>query len=163
MTEDLYQTDTAEREASPAQFNQYVTFRVDDRFFAADINQVREIKQWQPATPLPNQRHYTRGVLNLRGTIVPVHDLRARFGGSLTEATETHVVVIVCVVDQIIGVLVDAVSDIVTVSSTDIRPVPDAGAQERNLLHGLVETEEGMVAILNLETLFEDDLGQNNV
>jgi len=133
---------------------QFVTFTVGEKYYSADINQVREIKQWQPATALPNQAHYTRGVLNLRGTIVPVHDLRARFGGSLTEATDNHVVVIVCIRDQIIGILVDSVSDIVTVAENEIRPVPDVGGGDRELLQGLAETDDGMVAILNLEALF---------
>lgn len=160
MTEQTQVAEGADTPAVVVQQNQYVTFRVDDRYYSADINQVREIKQWQPATSLPNQRDYTRGVLNLRGTIVPVHDLRARFGGPLTEATDTHVVVIVCIEEQIVGILVDAVSDIVTVPSNDIRPVPDAGASEKHFLHGLVETEEGMVAILKLENLFEDNSGR---
>ena len=160
MTEQAQLAEPNDQPAVALQQNQYVTFRVDDRFYSADINQVREIKQWQPATSLPNQLSYTRGVLNLRGTIVPVHDLRARFGGPLTEATDTHVVVIVCIEDQIVGILVDAVSDIVTVPANDIRPVPDAGAGERHFLHGLVETEEGMVAILNLENLFDEDAGR---
>lgn len=141
-------------------YNQYVTFRVGDSYFSADINSVREITQWQTTTPLPHQRDYTRGVLNLRGTIMPVHDLRARFGGPITEATENHVVVIVCIGEQIVGILVDAVSDIVTVGSSEIRPVPDAGSQERHLLQGLIDTDDGMVAILDLENLFAETQGQ---
>lgn len=134
---------------------QYVTFLVGDRVYGVDIVQVREIKQWTPTTALPNQPHFTRGVLNLRGTIVPVHDLRARFGGELTEATENHVVVIVSIGDQTVGVLVDAVSDIVTVSTEDIRPVPASAADaDLSAIPGLVNTDNVMVALLDLAALF---------
>ncbi len=79
MTEFAELLDTPDKQGtqSGAALRQYVTFLVDDRSYGVDINLVREIKQWTPTTTLPNQPHYTRGVLNLRGTIVPVHDLRA--------------------------------------------------------------------------------------
>lgn len=163
MTETLEKPEDAE-ELQAIKYRQFVTFMVGDRSYGVDINQVREIKQWQAATVLPNQKPYTRGVLNLRGTIVPVHDLRARFGGPLTEATDTHVIVIVCIADQIIGILVDAVSDIVSVQSTAIRPVPDGGdPSEASVLTGLVEHEELMVALLDVSTLFgswEEDVDE---
>ncbi|MGM0585316.1 MAG: chemotaxis protein CheW [Pseudomonadota bacterium] len=141
--------------AAPAAYKQYVTFLVGDRAYGVDIVLVREIKQWSPTTALPNQPHYMRGVLNLRGTIVPVHDLRARFSGELTEATETHVVVIVWIGDQTVGVLVDAVSDIISFSSDDIRPVPSSeGDLDHSAINGLVNAESGMVALLDLDALF---------
>ncbi|MGG7567580.1 chemotaxis protein CheW [Rhodovulum sp. DZ06] len=152
---DPFGADGEEAQSAAARYKQYVTFMVGDRAYGVDIVQVREIKQWSPTTGLPNQPHYTRGVLNLRGTIVPVHDLRARFGGALTEATETHVVVIVWIGDQTVGVLVDAVSDIVTVSVDDIRPVPDSSPEaDVSSISGLVNTEDHMVALLDLVNLF---------
>jgi len=143
-------------ESALAQQNaQYVTFLVGEKTFGIVIVMVREIKQWTPTTSLPNQKPYMRGVLNLRGTIVPVHDLRARFGGALTEATENHVVVIAYVKDQTIGILVDAVSDIITVSSDDIRSVPSTGSHDHDsCISGLVNNEHEMVALLDLETTF---------
>jgi purine-binding chemotaxis protein CheW len=141
--------------ATGVSYKQYVTFLVGDRAYGVDIVSVREIKQWSPTTALPNQPHYMRGVLNLRGTIVPVHDLRARFGDPLTDAAETHVVVIVWIGEQTVGVLVDAVSDIITVSAEDIRPVPGGdGDMDRSAINGLVSTESGMVALLDLDALF---------
>jgi purine-binding chemotaxis protein CheW len=142
-------------DAGEPRTRQHVTFLVGDRVYGVDIRQVREIKQWSPTTALPNQPSYTRGVLNLRGTIVPVHDLRARFGGAATEATETHVVVIVAIGEQTVGVLVDAVSDIVSVALDDVRPVPaSAGDGDRSAIAGLVNTDNGMVALLDLAELF---------
>ncbi len=140
------------------EYFQYVTFLVDERTFGLDIKNVREIKQWSATTSLPNQAKFTRGVLNLRGTIVPVHDLRARFGGPLTEATDTHVVVIVWIGTKTVGVLVDAVSDIISISAEDIRPVPQGQPNgDGSTIAGLVCSEDAMVALLNLEVLFPDE------
>lgn len=137
---------------------QYVTFLVDGKSFGIVIVMVREIKQWSPTTALPNQKPHTRGVLNLRGTIVPVHDLKARLGGPITEATENHVVVIAAVRDQTIGILVDAVSDIVNVNEAEIQPVPSSGVHEGNTgISGLVNCDDDMVALLDLEALFSRD------
>ena len=76
---------------------------------------MREIRAWNGATPLPNTREYVRGVINLRGTIVPIFDLRARFGEGQTSPTKNHVVVVMSVGEKWVGILVDAVSDILTV------------------------------------------------
>lgn len=157
MSEQLQKlvTENANETDSKSESAQYVTFLVGEKTFGIVIVMVREIKQWTPTTSLPNQRDYMRGVLNLRGTIVPVHDLRARFGGPLTEATENHVVVIASINDQTIGILVDAVSDIVTVSSEDIRPLPNTGGNTGdNSISGLVNNGDEMVALLNLDAMF---------
>ncbi len=134
---------------------QFVSFRVDDQEFAIDIISVREIKGWTETTTLPNQQEYLLGVLNLRGTIVPIYDLRCRFGMGLTTATRSHVVIIVSVRDRTIGLLVDAVSDILTVNSNEIRPVPEMDRSMRSdYLSGLISVGESMVVLLSLETLF---------
>ncbi len=137
---------------------QYVTFLVGDRSYGVDIVKVREIKQWSQTTTLPNQPDFTRGVLNLRGTIVPVFDLRARFGGGLSEATENHVVVIVLIEEQTVGILVDAVSDIITIANDAVKPVPGQSFQDDGQsLSGLVSSGDDMVALLDLENLFPRD------
>ncbi|MEL6677391.1 MAG: chemotaxis protein CheW [Pseudomonadota bacterium] len=134
---------------------QYVSFLVGDRAYGVDIIRVREIKQWTATTALPNQPPHIRGVLNLRGTIVPVHDLRARFGGSLTEAGEMNVIVIVTLEERTIGILVDAVSDIITVGVNEILAVPATSAEvDLKCISGLVNSDTGMVALLNLDGLF---------
>lgn len=150
------QQDTGQ--AANGTIRQYVTFLVGESVYGVDIKLVREIKQWTPTTVLPNQPHYTKGVLNLRGTIVPVHDLRARFGGPLTDPTETNVVVIVWIGTKTVGILVDAVSDILSVPEAEIRPVPGGQAMgDMNSIGGLASTSSGMVALLDLNTLFPSD------
>jgi purine-binding chemotaxis protein CheW len=139
--------------ASPQQF---ISFRVGGEEYAIDIMAVREIKGWTDTTALPNQPAFILGVVNLRGTIVPIFDLRCRFGMGLTEATATHVVIIVSVRDRVMGLLVDAVSDILTVDGSEIQPVPE---MERGLstefLSGLITVNDGMVVVLSLENLFD--------
>lgn len=114
--------------AKSSEIKKFVTFAVGEEEYAVDIIQVREIQAWSEVTILPNQPDYMRGVLNLRGIIVPIFDLRCRFGQGSTEATRLHVVVIFAIKDRIVGVLVDRVSDILTVESEEIRPVPEMEA-----------------------------------
>lgn len=137
---------------------QYVTFMIDDRTYGIEITKVREIKGWSEPTELPNAPHAMRGVLNLRGVIVPIFDLRARFGRGETQASEAHVVIIVALGDRLIGVLVDAVSDILTLEPDDVLPVPTVDAHtDQRFLSGLVSQDNHLVALLQFEELF--DLG----
>jgi purine-binding chemotaxis protein CheW len=137
---------------------QHITFTVGDEEYGVDIMDVREIKGWTEATRLPNAPAYVRGVINLRGTMVPIFDLRARFGGGPTAATGTHVVVIVTVGTRVVGVLVDAVSDILTIDSRDIQPVPRMDAGEKDdFIGGLVTIGGRMVALLTLDRMFAFD------
>lgn len=146
-----------EAEAS-AQTDQFITFKVGAEEYGVDIMEVREIKGWTQATRLPNAPTYVRGVINLRGTMVPIFDLRARFGGGETEVTKTHVVVIVRVKERVIGILVDAVSDILSIDRSTVQPVPEMdGAEDAKFLCGLVSIEDRMVALLTLDRMFSLD------
>ena len=139
-------------------WSQYVTFAVDSRYYGIEITKVREIKGWSEPTKLPNSPHAMRGVLNLRGVIVPIFDLRARFGQGNTEPREEHVIIIVTLGERLIGVLVDAVSDIMMLEPGEILPVPDSdGGTHQPFLSGLVSRETNLVALLNLNELFGAD------
>lgn len=134
---------------------QFISLKVGSENYAIDILAVREIKGWTTTTVLPNQPEYVLGVLNLRGAIVPVFDLRCRFGQGLTEATPMHVVIIVRVLERTVGILVDAVSDILAVNTADIRAVPEmerTGSTE--FFSGIISVNESTVVILQLEKLF---------
>jgi purine-binding chemotaxis protein CheW len=139
---------------------QYISFKIGSEEYAIDIMAVREIKGWTETTVLPNQPEYILGVMNLRGTIVPVFDLRCRFGMGLTGASRSHVVIIVAVLDRIVGLLVDAVSDILTIDGSEIRAVPDMDrAVSAKFLSGIVSVNETMVVLLALEQLFAQHAG----
>lgn len=144
--------------SSPADqtWSQYVTFMVGDRSYGIEITKVREIKGWSKPTELPKAAPAMRGVLNLRGVVVPIFDLCCHFGQGRTDPRAEHVVIIVALGDRLIGILVDAVSDILTLDPGDILPVPEmhAGADQR-FLSGLVSQDDQMVALLKLDGLFD--------
>ena len=146
-------------EAGQTGVRQYISFKIGDEEYGVDIMAIREIKGWTDTTELPDSPPHLRGVINLRGAIIPVFDLRARFSGQLTEATPRHVTIVVTVGRRVLGVLVDAVADIITVAAADIQPVPELERGERSrFLSGLVTVEGRMVALLDLESMLQSDL-----
>jgi purine-binding chemotaxis protein CheW len=136
-------------------WSQFVSFTVAGGLYGIDITRVREIKGWSEPTCLPNSPHAMRGVLNLRGVVVPVFDLRCRFGLGTTEVGSSHVVIIVSFDERLIGIVVDAVSDILTLGPEDIMPVPKGEHDiNQDFLSGLASQGDRMVALLQLERLF---------
>ncbi|WP_395331412.1 chemotaxis protein CheW [Novosphingobium sp. BL-8H] len=140
-----------------------ITFEVAGQIFALDIMSIREIRAWTPVTPMPRVPHYVAGVVNLRGTVLPVIDLAARLGWTPTEATPRHAI-IVCQVDghaahtQSQGLIVDSVSDIVAFNSEALQAPPSAGRDEViPFLEGLVAIEDRMVMVLDLQALSASD------
>ncbi|MGJ8529929.1 chemotaxis protein CheW [Maritalea sp.] len=129
---------------------QLIAFSIGEQAYGVEITTVREIRAWNGATPLPNTREFVRGVVNLRGTIVPIFDLRARFGAGVTEVTKTHVVVVLAVGEKWIGILVDAVSDILTVQKNDIHSVPEGENMDSELLNGIVTHDNKMLGLIDL-------------
>ena len=147
---------TTEAELVQAAAGQFITCTLGAAEYGIDIMAVREIKGWSETTAIPHAPAWIRGVINLRGVIVPILDLRMRFGMSATEPTPIHVVVIVQSGSRTAGVLVDAVSDIIAVSPAEIRPLPEVGSGAPvRLLSGLVPREDGMVAIIALDVLLD--------
>jgi len=133
---------------------QYVSFAAGTEQYAVDIMSVREIKGWTEVTGLPNQPEHVRGVLNLRGAVLPIIDLQCRLGGGLTETTPRHVIVIVTLAQRQVGLLVEAVSDILSVSDTKIQPVPETNSRDdTRVFSGFLTDEDQMVAMLDLHRL----------
>jgi purine-binding chemotaxis protein CheW len=138
---------------------QFISFTIGGEEYGVDIMAIREIKGWTITTELPNTPDYVRGVINLRGAIVPIFDLRTRFGGGETQASARHVIIVVSVRSRVLGLLVDAVADIITVASLSIQPVPDLEHRtDVGFLAGLVTVEGRMVALLDLDHLFDAEL-----
>lgn len=137
---------------------QFLTFTVDGEEYGVDIMTVREIKGWTEITRLPNSPEFMRGVMNLRGLIIPIFDLRARFKRELTNATAGNVVIILAVKERNIGILVDGVSDILTVASAEVKPVPELeGHAQNDYITGLISLEKRMVVLLDVEHLFSEN------
>jgi purine-binding chemotaxis protein CheW len=140
--------------AATLESSQFVSFAIGDDQYGVDIMAVREIKGWTPVTHLPKQPDYVRGVLNLRGVMVPIVDLRCRFGQGSTEATPIHVVIVVQAEGRLVGLLADRVLDIVSFDAAEIQPVPRAAqASSVDFLSGLVTIEGQMIALIDLATL----------
>lgn len=141
-------------------WSQYVTFLIDDRYYGVDITKVREIKGWAEPTELPNSPNAMRGVLNLRGVVVPIFDLRACFGQGETEASEEHVVIILNFADCLVGVLVDAVSDILILEPDGLLPVPTTTAHaSQHFISGLVSRDDHLITLIR----FEEMLGVDDI
>ena len=147
---------------------QFISFAIDDDQYGVDIMAVREIKGWSEITHLPNQPEYVRGVLNLRGVIVPIIDLRCRFGQGLTEASGTNIVIIVQLGNRLAGLLADRVLDIVSLEQAQMQPVPRiAQASRINFLSGLATIDTAMIALIDIKNLLaftteEGDRTQTN-
>ena len=116
-----------------------------------------DLRAWSPTTRLPHVPHYVAGVVNLRGTVLPVIDLAARLGWDATSPTDRHVIIVAQIGGQLRGLIVDAVSDIVTAQEEDIQPPPaTSGDAVVPYLEGLVAQEDRMVMVLDLPGLTND-------
>jgi purine-binding chemotaxis protein CheW len=145
---------TASDRAAIAGTTELISFAVGNEQYGVDIMAVREIKEWSEVTFLPNQPDYVRGVLNLRGAMVPIIDVRCRFGQGMTEATPLHVVIIVQVDGSQVGLLADRVLDIVSFAPSQIERVPQlSGSAGGNFLSGLATVNGNLIALIDLRSL----------
>src|ERR1700748_1960180 len=133
---------------------EFISFAVGDEQYGVNIMAVREIKDWSAITQLPKQPDHMRGVLNLRGVIVPIIDLRCRFGQGVTEATPLHVVIIVQIGARQIRLLADRVLDIASFDAARVQQVPRVTQEVRaDFLSGLVSHDGALIALIDLHDL----------
>ncbi len=142
--------------------SQYLTFIMKDEEYGVDILCVQEIRGWDSATPLPNAPPHIKGVINLRGTIVPIVDLRQCFGMQAIQYTMMTVVIVLRIEcegkERVMGIVVDAVSDVYTLSQKDMKEAPDLGdSVNTSYIKGLVNVNEKMVILLDLDQLLSLD------
>jgi purine-binding chemotaxis protein CheW len=136
---------------------EFISFSIGEEQYGVDIMAVREIKGWTEITHLPKQPDYVRGVLNLRGVMVPIIDLRCRFGQGKTEATPLHIVIVVQVEARLIGLLADRVLDILSFEASQVQPVPQIARSSRiDFLSGLVTIDGTMIALVDLPNLLAE-------
>lgn len=130
-----------------------IAFRIGEQEFCVDIMNVREIRGWTPATPLPRSPSYMKGVINLRGIVLPIIDLGSRFGLETTEPTARHVIMVAHIGKRLVGLLVDAVSDIVQLTDSTIQPTPDVASDHvKTFVKGIFAVEGGrMISLIDLE------------
>jgi purine-binding chemotaxis protein CheW len=131
-----------------------LTFRLSNQDYGIAISKVQEIREWTKVTPLPSSPSYIRGMLNLRGAIVPVIDLRLRFGLDALERDSSTVIIVVNVGGRLAGILVDTVSDVINVDHDQRRALPEfEGHANRRFIEGLAQIEDRLMVLLNVDQL----------
>ena len=149
---------TAILESSAAAVRQYLSFALGSEQYGLEILRVQEIKGYMGITPIPNSPPHVRGVMNLRGTVIPVVDLRRKFGMEPQEYTRFTVIIVVTAATRTIGLIVDAVSDVLDVRADQMRPAPDLGAQvDTRFIAGMVSSGEQLVVLLDVDRLLAAD------
>lgn len=140
---------------------EFVAFRLAEQDFCIDITAVREIRGWSPTTPMPRTPDFISGLINLRGAVIPIIDLSLRFGFSKTETTERHVIIVVKISEQNVGLLVDGVSDILTVDREQLQPTPEVGSDlARAFVQNVIATEDGrMIRLIDLNQIIPSNIG----
>jgi purine-binding chemotaxis protein CheW len=134
-----------------------IAFRLRDQEFCVKTTTIREIRGWAPSTPIPHAPPEIVGVMNLRGSIIPIIDLAYKLGMQSTAADQRSAIVVAEVHRMVIGLLVDRVSDILTVSASQIQAIPQVAASAgSNYAEGIIAHGDGMICFLNLSRMFED-------
>jgi purine-binding chemotaxis protein CheW len=147
--------DTARDELAAG--GQYLTFALGDEQYGVELLKVQEIKGYSPVTAIPNSPTHIKGVINLRGAVIPIIDLRARFGMAPIEYSKFNVIIVINVGSRVMGLLVDAVSDVLSVEAGQVRPAPDFGTQaDTRFISGMVAAGSRIAVLLDLDTLLSD-------
>jgi purine-binding chemotaxis protein CheW len=129
-----------------------ISFRINGQEFCVDIMVIREIRGWTNATALPQSPAFVRGVINLRGAVLPIVDLAARLGFDAAEISDRHVIIVAQIGTQVVGLLVDAVSDILTITDDMIQPTPDvASGAAKTFVRGLIAMDGRMISLIGLD------------
>ncbi len=140
--------------------NQYLTFFVENEEYGVEILRVQEIKGWEQATPIPHTPEHVLGVINIRGEIVPIVDLRRRFGLGSIEHRPTTVIIVVRMLseehERTVGLVADAVSEVFHAGAGQIQPTPDLGARvPTDCIRGLATVQQRMVLLLDIDRLLD--------
>jgi purine-binding chemotaxis protein CheW len=149
----MTQTTTSTGEGS----RELVSFRAGDQDYCLDIMAVREIRGWTPATPLPQTPAHVCGVINLRGAVLPVVDFNRRLGRASTKPSARHVIIVAHIGSRLVGLLVDAVSDILTVTDDMVQPTPDVACETVSaFVRGIIAIEGRMISLVAMDTVLLD-------
>jgi purine-binding chemotaxis protein CheW len=161
MAEQAEQVETEEKKLESRV--QFLSFTLGDEEYGVDILRVQEIRSWEPVSRIPNVPSYEKGVVNLRGAIVPIVDLRERFGLGHLQYTSLTVVVVLQIQTEegktrVMGVVVDSVSDVVSVDKKTIQDAPNFGTKvSTEFINGLASVDGRMVMLLDVEKLLKLD------
>jgi len=140
--------------APAATSRELVAFRIGQQEFCVDITAVREIRGWTPATPLPRAPGYMKGVINLRGAVLPIIDLGVRFGLITSEPTARHAIMVARIGGRTVGLLVDAVSDIIQLTDEQVQSTPDVASDHvKTFVSGIFVIDGRMISLVELDRI----------
>ncbi len=144
--------------SDPKKTEQFLTFQLADDSYGVEILKVQEIRGWEAVRVIPNTPSFVKGALNLRGTVVPIIDLRERFGMQVVEYTPVTVVIVLYVDNAessyVVGIVADAVSDVLDIRLSDIKKAPDLGSQiDTRYMRGMYVCKQGMIMLLDIDKL----------
>lgn len=135
----------------------WLTFRLGAEGYGVDILEVQEIRAYTPVTVVPKSPPHVRGVMNLRGSVIPVLDLRTLLGLGAATTTVQPVIVVVRVVQRVVGMVVDAVDDVVTIGTESVQPLPECGERvAARAITGVAQIANGLIVLLDLPALLAD-------
>ncbi len=155
MTES--QKNHGRRKADLTRAYELIAFRIGAQEFCVDIMSVREIRGWTPVTPLPQSPGFVRGVVNLRGAVLPIVDLAARLGFTAAEPTARHVIIVTQIGEQVVGLLVDAVSDILTVTDDLVQATPDVASEmAKTFVRAVIAVEKRMISLIAVDHILPE-------
>ncbi len=131
-----------------------IAFRIGGQEFCVDVMSIREIRGWTAATPIPQAPNFVRGVINLRGTVLPIVDMAVRLGFVAAEPTARHAIIVAQIGTQPVGLLVEGVSDIFTVTKDQIQPTPDVASEmARHFLRGVIPMDGRLISLVAIENV----------
>ena len=155
----MEQSTMSEGKIRTSSAHELIAFRIGEQEFCVDVMSIREIRGWTVATPLPSAPSFVRGVINLRGTVLPILDLAARLGFPISEPTARHAIIVAQVGTQVVGLLVEGVSDIFTVSEDTIQPTPDiASDQSKRFVRGVIPMEGRLISVISLASVLPEGM-----
>lgn len=135
---------------------EFVSFSVSGQKYCLEITQIREIRRWSPVTVLPHAPADVLGVMNLRGSVIPIYDLAVRFNLGRAEAGERNVVIVTALDDVQVGLLVESVAEIISVPTSSIQETPDVKSDSTlDCIPGVISRDDEMIRIVNLSTVIK--------
>lgn len=143
----------AEHQDHRSRPGEYLTYRVGAEEYGIDIQKVQEIRSYEPPTRIANAPAFVKGVVNLRGVIVPIIDLRVKLGCDTAEYTEVTVVVVLNVCGRVVGAVVDSVSDVIDLDSSHIQPPPELSASDSGFITGIASLGDRMLILVDIESM----------
>ncbi|MEI7796607.1 MAG: chemotaxis protein CheW [Methylococcaceae bacterium] len=149
--------------ANSKQIEQFLTFELANEVYGVEILKVQEIRGWEAVRVIPNAPSFIKGVLNLRGSVIPIVDLRERFSLEHCDYTQKTVVIVLCVKRShaetfVMGIVADAVSDVLDIKCSEIKKAPNFGAQlDTRYMRGMHVYKQNMIMLLDVDKLLNPD------